>query len=257
MPTDTVTAIVPESAEIALSMLPYPAFLSDRTGIILDANQSMLTLFEADRPAQLIGRPTSSLLTQVPATAKGCDFDGNLHFEAEATTLRGKRRILEISRVPLAKSARETTPIVGFLHDITEERLAQRARDLLAAIVNSSGDAIVSITLDQHIASWNQIAEKMFGFTPDEAIGQALTIIVPPAQHRLANTMVEDIRANPGRVISFEGPAQARDGDLVEISTTVFGVFDNSGKLIGVSAIMRDISGAKGSNANRRCLPQL
>ena len=67
MPTDIATAIVPESAEIALSMLPYPALLSDRPGIILDANQSMLALFEADRPAQLIGKTISSLLAQEPA----------------------------------------------------------------------------------------------------------------------------------------------------------------------------------------------
>ena len=57
--------------------------------------------------------------------------------------------------------------------------------------------------------------------------------------------MIEAIRANPGRVISFEGPARAKDGHRVEIATTVFGVVDNSGTLLGVSGIMRDISGRK------------
>jgi PAS domain S-box-containing protein len=245
MPTDIDTAIMPEPVAIALSVLPYPALLSDRPGIILEANQSMLVLFEADRPDQLIGKNLFSLLTPEPAAGKAFDFNGNLHFETEATTFKGNLRILEISRVQLAGPAREVDCVLGFIHDVTQERRAQRARDLLAAIVNSPSDAIVSISLDRTITSWNQGAEKLFGLTPAEVIGQAITIMVPPERHGQANAMIEEIRVNPGRVISFEGPAQAKDGHRVEISTTVFGVLDNSGKLLGVSGIMRDISGRR------------
>ena len=127
MPTDIDTAIMPEPVAIALSVLPYPALLSDRPGIILEANQSMLALFEADRPDQLIGKNLFSLLTAEQVADKASDFDGNLHFEAEATTLKGKLRILEISRVPLAGPYREAGCILGFVHDVTEERHAQRA----------------------------------------------------------------------------------------------------------------------------------
>ncbi len=256
MPTDIDTAIMPEPVAIALSVLPYPALLSDRPGIILDANQSMLVLFEADRPDQLIGKNLFSLLTPEPAAGKAFDFNGNLHFETEATTFKGNLRILEISRVLLAGPAREVDCVLGFIHDVTQERRAQRARDLLAAIVNSSSDAIVSISLDRTITSWNQGAEKLFGLTPAEVIGQAITIMVPPERHGQANAMIEEIRANPGRVISFEGPAQAKDGHRSKSRrrcSACLIIAENSLVFPGLCATS---AGAEWRIANRRCSPR-
>jgi PAS domain S-box-containing protein len=124
----------------------------------------------------------------------------------------------------------------------------------MAAVVESSGDAIVSATPEGAITGWNRRAEELFGFLQAEAIGQSFLIIVPRETRPLAITMVEEVKVNRGRVMSFEGPALRKDGSLVEIGMTLFSIYDHRGKLLGVSSIIRDITERKRAESAQRML---
>jgi PAS domain S-box-containing protein len=118
------------------------------------------------------------------------------------------------------------------------------ARAWLAAIVDSSGDAIVSKTLKGVITSWNRAAERMFGYTSAEAIGKSITLIIPP--ERLAEETEVIRKIQLGEVIDhFETVRMTKDGNFIDISLTVSPIRTADGQIIGASKIARDISDRK------------
>ncbi len=128
-----------------------------------------------------------------------------------------------------------------FTHDITELRRAQEDQARLAAIVESSDDAIISKALDGEILSWNAGAERMFGYTADEAIGQPVTLIVPPELLETENQLLATL-ARGERIDHFETQRLAKDGRKLNLSITVSPIRDASGQIIGSSNVGRDIS---------------
>jgi PAS domain S-box-containing protein len=115
---------------------------------------------------------------------------------------------------------------------------------VLAAIVDSLDEAVISITLEGVITSWNPGAEKMFGYTPAEAIGQHITLIIPADRHGEEI----DVLAQVGRgekIEHFETVRQAKDGRKVDVSITVSPVRNPQGKIIGAAKVARDISQRK------------
>jgi PAS domain S-box-containing protein len=114
-------------------------------------------------------------------------------------------------------------------------------RALLAAIVDSSDDAIVGKTLDGVITSWNAGAERMFGYMAEEAIGQHISLIIP--QERLAEEEMVLARLRRGEKIDhFETVRRRKDGRRIEISLTVSPIRGHDGTIIGASKVARDIS---------------
>jgi PAS domain S-box-containing protein len=111
----------------------------------------------------------------------------------------------------------------------------------LAAIIESSDDAIVSKTLEGVITSWNQAAERIFGYTAAEAVGQHIMLIIPE-ERRSEETEVLARLVRGERIEHFETKRRAKDGRTVEISLTVSPVRDSTGRIIGASKIARDIS---------------
>jgi PAS domain S-box-containing protein len=123
--------------------------------------------------------------------------------------------------------------------------LRQRAdRDgvLLASIVESSDDAIISKTLDGFITSWNHGAERLFGYTKEEAVGQPITLIIPLDRLDEETRIIESLRRGE-RIDHFETIRRCKDGSLVEISLTVSPLRDSSSKIVGASKVARDIGG--------------
>jgi len=110
-----------------------------------------------------------------------------------------------------------------------------------AKIIESSDDAIVSKDLDGIIRSWNRAAERLFGYTADEAIGRSIRIIIPADRQSEEDEVLARIRRGEG-VNHFETRRQRKDGSLVPISLTVSPIFDDTGTVIGASKIARDIS---------------
>ena len=114
----------------------------------------------------------------------------------------------------------------------------------LASIVESSDDAIVSKNLDGIITSWNSGAERVFGYSASEAIGQPITLVIPENQHSEEHEILTRIRRGE-RIDHFETVRQGRHGSLIVVSLTVSPVKDANGKIVGASKIARDITEQK------------
>lgn len=125
-------------------------------------------------------------------------------------------------------------------HDITE-RASDRATGLLAAIVDSSDDAIISKDLNGIITSWNKSAERLFGYAAEEAIGRSILLLIPPDRADEERDILARIRRGE-RVDHFETVRRRKDGTLIDISVTISPVRDGSGKVVGASKVARDIS---------------
>jgi PAS domain S-box-containing protein len=117
----------------------------------------------------------------------------------------------------------------------------EQSRALLAAIVDSSDDAIITKNLEGIITSWNQGAERIFGYTPNEAIGQSITLLIPPNRLDEEPFILERIRRGE-RIRHYETVRRSKNGALLNISLTVSPIINSEGKIIGASKIARDIS---------------
>lgn len=139
---------------------------------------------------------------------------------------------------------------------LNDEHDAHHASALLAAIVSSSDDAIISKTLDGVITSWNASAERLFGYTADEAIGKSVTLIIPVERRDEENEILRRIRSGQ-RVEHFETIRVTKDGREVHVSLTVSPVHDRQGRVIGASNVSRDISDRKRATIETQAAQQL
>ena len=154
-------------------------------------------------------------------------------------TSLGPFRVKDKSKAGVVRRNTEVSIIKNNEEDFAANHEEKQAR--LAAIVNSSDDAIISKTLDGIITSWNHAAKKMFGFTENEAIGKHISIIIPPDRIDEETVIIESIRAGK-RIDHFETVRVAKDGTERYISLTVSPLKNDKGKIIGASKIARDIS---------------
>jgi PAS domain S-box-containing protein len=132
---------------------------------------------------------------------------------------------------------------------------AAAARGLLAAIVDSADDAIISKDLNGTIQSCNAAAERLFGYAASELIGNSVRVLIPPDRQSEEDEILARIRSGE-RVDHFETIRRAKDGRLVEVSLTISPVRDDTGRIIGASKIARDISREKRAEAERLRLVQ-
>jgi two-component system, chemotaxis family, CheB/CheR fusion protein len=130
---------------------------------------------------------------------------------------------------------------VNLLVDLTDRKCAEQYVQRLALIVESSQDAIISKDLDGVITSWNSGAERLFGYTTDEAIGKSVTILIPSDRLHEETSILDRIRRGV-RVERYETIRRRKDGSLVEISLIVSPIRDADGRVIGASKIAHDIT---------------
>jgi len=149
------------------------------------------------------------------------------------------------------------TLVVINTRDISEQKRVDREHALLAAIVESSDDAIVSNSLDQRITTWNKGAQRLFGYTAEEAIGQPASLYMPPELRAWAQAFLEELKTRLDQVQSFEVPCMCKDGRRVDVWTVVGGIRDRDGKLIGISAIHRDLTERKRADREQALLAAL
>jgi PAS domain S-box-containing protein len=136
---------------------------------------------------------------------------------------------------------RETKPAQPMPAELQPKQYADRALELLASIVDSSDDAIVTKDLDGIITSWNRGAERLFGYTADEAIGEPVTMLIPADRQDEEPVILARIR-NGERIEHYEAIRKRKNGTLVPISLTVSPLRDAKGGIVGASKIARDIS---------------
>ena len=134
-----------------------------------------------------------------------------------------------------------------------ERRKAVEISGLLASIIESSGDAIVSKDLDGTVTSWNPGAERVFGYSAEDMIGRPIAILVPPDRVNEDPAILEQIRQGE-RVDHYETIRQRKDGTLIHVSLTVSPIRDKAGKIIGASKIARDITERKQTQARHDML---
>ncbi|HEV7280652.1 MAG TPA: PAS domain S-box protein, partial [Pirellulaceae bacterium] len=130
---------------------------------------------------------------------------------------------------------------VWSFRDVTEEKRVEALRSRLAAIVESSDDAIVSKTLDSVIVTWNGGAERMFGWSAEEVVGRSITILIPPERlHEEAAILATLARGD--KVDHYETVRVRKDGTKLHVALTVSPIHDAEGDVIGASKIARDIT---------------
>jgi PAS domain S-box-containing protein len=137
---------------------------------------------------------------------------------------------------------------------VTEDEprvLAEEIRSRYAAIVESSHDAIIAKNLDGVISAWNAAAERMFGYAEREAIGQPITMIIPPNLHEEERDIQRRLRAGE-RINHYETVRLTKAGERIDVSLTISPLRDPAGRIIGCSKIARDITKAKQAEAALR-----
>jgi PAS domain S-box-containing protein len=139
---------------------------------------------------------------------------------------------------------------MGTVLDITDLKHVEEKSARLAAIVTSSDDAILSKTLDSVIMTWNDAAERIFGYTADEMIGETIYKLIPLDRHDEEPMILSRLK-NGERIEHYETIRQTKDGRLIDLSLTISPIKDSSGNLIGISKIARDISERKQDEARK------
>jgi PAS domain S-box-containing protein len=157
--------------------------------------------------------------------------------------LQGIRRRMETHAAPL-EHIDGTIVHLALTRDITDPKRAERSAQLLAAIVDSSDDAIISKDLNGIITSWNMSAQRVFGYTAEETIGRSVTMLMPPDRLNEEPEILARLRRGE-RVDHFETVRRRKDGTLLDISLTISPVRDAEGVIVGASKIARDISQRK------------
>jgi len=139
----------------------------------------------------------------------------------------------------------------GLLSDITERKQAERINSQLASIVTSSIAAIIGKTIDGTIVSWNPGAEKILGYTADEAIGQHISTLVAPEKLREVPEVIAKVLRGE-HVPRFDSVCLRKDGTRIDVSLAISAITDKTGRVLGISTIANDISAQK--NAERELL---
>jgi PAS domain S-box-containing protein len=142
---------------------------------------------------------------------------------------------------PLFDENGELSGGVNMLVDLTERAIADETAQRLAAIVESSDDAILAKDLSGTIITWNRGAERLFGYTPQETIGQPILMLIPPDRQYEESEILSRIRSGE-RIDHYETIRRRKDGSLVEVSLSVSPIRSLDGRIVGASKIARDIT---------------
>lgn len=170
--------------------------------------------------------------------------DGHWAGELRHTCASGSRITVSTRWVAERDAQGKIASILESNRDISESKRAQETQSRLAAIVESSEDAIVSKDLDGIIINWNKAAERIFGYAAEEAIGQHITLIVPPDRLHEEADILASLRRGE-RIDHFETVRKRKNGTLLDISVTISPVRDARGRVIGASKVARDITERK------------
>jgi len=156
----------------------------------------------------------------------------------------GKRIHVQVYPVPLLDNAGKVLGAVNMLMDISESKIAENKLAYLAAIVHSSSDPIIGITLDGIVTSWNEAAERVFGYSMDEMVGETLFKIIP--EDLLEEEYLLFERLKKGEMLTHvETKRRTKEQSILDVSVTLSPIKNNEGYIIGASKILRDITAQK------------
>ena len=167
---------------------------------------------------------------------------------------------IDDSAAPIRNEEGLVSGCVLIFRDVTAQRLIEREKAnqlltarLLASIVESSNDAIIGKSLDGVIQSWNAAAERLFGYTAEQAVGQHISLVIPPERLAEEDRIIADLREGK-RIEHYETERVRSDGQHIVVSLTISPIKDESGNVIGASKIARDVTQRKQLENNLRRL---
>jgi len=232
----------------------------DERGIVLEFNDAAVRTFGYTK-AEAIGRSLGDLI--IPQRFREMHRAALARYLAtgEATLIGKLMEIMAVrsdgSEIPVeltitAIRSGAAQIFTGVLRDITARKQADATRARLAAIVDSSDDAICIMTLDDTILTWNAGAERLYGYTASEIIGTPRVLLVPPGKRdELVPIMDRAARGEAG--VPFETQRIRKDGSIVDVSLVISPMTDPSGRVTSVSTIARNITERRQAEAAVRC----
>lgn len=217
-------------------------------GEVVYANTAAAELFGASGPEGLIGREALDFVHpdyREAVTARVISvLEGKPAplLEEKYIRLDGSVLDVEVAGAPVHYLGKPGIQVV--LRDVSERKRAEEARSRLAALVESSDDAILGNTSDGIINSWNPGAERLYGYSADEILGKHISILFPPELQSEVSRVLEGTGCK-GEINGYETVRMAKDGRRIPVSVTASPVKDSSGDIVGTSGIVRDITDRK------------
>jgi PAS domain S-box-containing protein len=246
-----------------LEALPAAIYMTDRAGRITFFNEAAARLWGC-RP--VLGRsewcgtwklywPDGRVLPhdQCPMAMALRESRPIRGIEAVAERPDGSRVPFLPFPTPLHDGSGNLRGAVNMLLDLTDRDRADTDQQRLAAIIESSDDAIISKDLNSIITTWNAAAERIFGYTAAEAIGKSVTMLIPPERRDEEPHILTRILRGE-RIDHYETVRRRKDGGLIDISLTVSPIRNREGRIVGASKIARDISERKRAQEQRNLL---
>jgi PAS domain S-box-containing protein len=238
-------------AEDLLEAAPDAMVVVDQTGRIVLVNAQTERLFGYLRE-EILGQPVEVLIPQrfhQRHQAHRTSFFSEQRVRPKETQLDlfglrkdGSEFPVEISLSPI--ETEKGVLVTSAIRDITERKLIDETRFRLATIVESSEDAILSVTLEGVISTWNPGAQRMFEYTENEAVGKPVTMIVPSELPDEENKILETLRGGDC-IEQFETVRVSKTGKRIDVSLSIFPIKDSTGKTVGYAGIERDITKRK------------
>jgi PAS domain S-box-containing protein len=212
---------------------------------ILGLPDQVRTLENARQPVDLHTMGGVALPEDQWPSARALRGDYVRNFEMELRSRHtGASSIIEVSTAPIANAAGEPVQTIITCRDITERKRTDETRARLAAIVESSQDAIIGKDLNGIVTSWNRGAEKVFGYPAEEMIGQPIQLLLPPGHEREEDGILERIRRGE-TVEQLDTERQRKDGRPIHVSLMISPIRDGSNRVVGASKIARDVTEIK------------
>jgi PAS domain S-box-containing protein len=183
---------------------------------------------------------------------------GRPYRDVEAVFWRpdGSRFVANINIDPVYDTSGKLCGAINVFEDITDRKHSEHAAQQLAAIVESSDDAVISKNLDGIIASWNHGAEKIFDYSAVEIVGKHISMLIPEDRQNEEVEILGKIRKGQS-LRHYETIRKCKDGKLIDISLTISPIRDASGKVVGASKIARDITERKRHERQQQALYDL
>ena len=246
----------------AMDLLPAGVYVCDASGLITEHNRWATELWGRELPtdaqerfsgALRLYRSDGSVLPHGSTPTAEVLRTGNPVYDRELTLERpdGSRITVVENVAPLRDRLWKISGAVNCFHDITDRKRAEATRSHLAAIVESSDDAIFSKTLDGTITSWNQGAERLFGYSAEEVIGQSVTLLIAADRSNEEPEILARLRRGE-RIDHYETVRLHKNGRPLNVLVTVSPVKDRDGIIIGASDITHDITERKRAEAALR-----
>jgi PAS domain S-box-containing protein len=232
-------------------------FLRDSANAITLWNQGAEMTYGYTQEEAMGRSPHELLKTETPIPLaeiyESLRRDGYWEGELRHTRKDGEQIIVETRWATVRDERGEVASILEITRDVTERKRAEERLLQVAAIVENSDDAIISKNIDGVILSWNPGAERLYGYTAAEAVGQSVTMLIPPDRPDEEPHILEQIRRGE-RVDHYETVRLRKDGTIIDVSLTVSPVKDAQGRIIGASKIARDITVRKRAEETRSLL---